>query len=210
MAQALVVRSKKLKPVIDIVWVLWFLVAFFVFLYLTTYVDIDPVLSDKGVIGFCILGFGTLFTHFFIGFNVDKFISEKEAGMFLGMVAVSFVAVLFVNWATMQVSTGLSFTPINQSLFLMLIGMAEETVFRGLLLNLILVWTGDFITAIFVSSLVGASTHAAVYGMSFELMFIVFGSFVVLGFAYVFSGRRLSTTMTAHGLYNLMVVIAGG
>ena len=195
------------RVVVDILWLTWILVAITIFVWLGTFVDLSPILAMKGVIGAVMLLTGTFFSALLIGFKYDWTFSEQEWDTFLSSLFVCLIVILFVNIITPP----LSVTPIPDSLFALLIGIAEEAFFRGFLLTGLLVITkGNSIWAILVSSFLGAVYHTAVYQQSNQLMMIVFGCFCVLGAAYVLSGKRLSVVMTAHGAVNIMAYLALG
>ncbi len=92
----------------------------------------------------------------------------------------------------------------------------------GWLLNFLSNITGSNFMAVFISSAIGATMHAAVYGSrSFTVITIVFVAFMVIGYTYVGSteklkgvhrdkpvmARRLSVTTTGHALNNLMAAL---
>lgn len=195
------------KVVVDILWLTWMLVAITIFVWLGTFIDVNPILAMKGVIGAVILLTGTFFSFLLVGLHFDWFFSDQEWGSFLSSLVVSLIVILFVNIITPP----LSVTPIPDSLFVLLIGIAEEAFFRGFLLSGLQVITkGNSLIAIGVSSYIGAVYHTATYGLSNQLMMIVFGCFCVLGAVYLLSGRRLSVPMTAHACINLFAYIGGG
>lgn len=187
---------------LDIVWAFWIVVSLLIFCYLPTWVDTDQVLAIKSIIGFTLLMGGTVMSLVLIGFRSDRFFSLEDVANSLGYIIISLGAVFMVNRVT--ASLQLSSVPINSTLFIMLMGIAEEAFFRGFLLGFVNRLTGSSLIAMVLSSFVGMVYHAAVYGTVTTNMVIVFGSFFVLGFCYVLSGYRLSVTMSAHALINLM------
>jgi membrane protease YdiL (CAAX protease family) len=195
----------KMSPgvTIDILWAFLVVIATVTFGYLTTFIDLDPGLATKGLIGYVLLIGSTFFTSLLVGFKIDNFFSVKDIVNSSGWILVSIGAVIGVT----AISQGLSSVTFQGSLFVMLMGIAEETMFRGFLLTLFVKMTGNQFMAIGASSFMGAVYHAAIYGTSNELILIVFGCFCVLGFAYVGSGYRLSVPMVAHALINLIASI---
>ena len=204
----------RFKPQIDMIAVTWIVIAVLVFLYISTYVDLDIGVSSKGQIGFSMLIAGAFFP-FITSFDprpyiFDMWLSKEEVATFLSFVMVSVAMVFVINYLTLE-TLPLSVQPTTRSLFVMQMGIAEEMLFRNWFLSWILLVTGgDAIIAVLFSSVAGATFHAAIYGLSPTLIFIVFACFVVMGTAYVLTNRRISVTMTAHGLVNLAAVIAGG
>jgi hypothetical protein len=190
----------------DLITVVWLLIAFLEFGYLSTFVDTDPVLALKAMIGAILLLGGVVFQWIFIGIDFDWMFSKEETYAWMVHLFIALVAVSFVHFATLS---SLSSLPLPRALFLQSIGISEEFIFRGFLLNWIMVMTFSFIIADVVSAGIGATYHAAVYGLSDQLMWVVFGSFIALGFVYYNSGRRLSVVLTAHGLINLLAVLGG-
>ena len=136
------------------------------------------------------------------GFKADNFFSLEEIGNSLGFIFVSILAIYAVNIYGLTLS--LSALPISGCLFLVLMGISEEVLFRGFLTTLFVKMTGSSHIAVALSSVVGMVYHAAVYGASNTNLAIVFGSFFVLGFSYVLSGYRLSVPMVAHAIVNFL------
>ena len=187
---------------IDWLWLGLTLVAFLIFAYLPTYVDTDPGLAIKSIIGFSFLVGGTVMTIVVCGFRADNFFSLEEIGNSLGFIFVSILAIYMVN--IYGSTLGLSSLPISGGLFMVLMGISEEALFRGFLTTVFVKMTGSSLIAVALSSVVGMVYHAAVYGASNTNLVIVFGSFFVLGFSYVLSGYRLSVPMVAHALVNFL------
>ncbi len=189
------------RVTIDILWLFWVMVSFLIFGYLTTYVDLDQSLAFKGLIGFSLLIGSTLLTGMMVGFNADTFFSLKEITESLFLVMVAIVAITVVNSVT---PTVFSATPITGALFAMLIGISEESMFRGFLQSTFSNMVNDEMIAIIMSSAIGTIYHSAVYGLSNGLFVIVFFSFSVVGVVFMLSNRRLSVVFSAHALVNLM------
>jgi membrane protease YdiL (CAAX protease family) len=195
----MLLRSKEAIQ-IDMFWLLWFLVAFSIFLYLPVYYDIEPSLAFKSMIGFSFLIGGTVGSAILCGFKTDRFFSLDELVKSLGFITVGIASIYIVNLysSTLQLSS----VPISQTLFQMLMGVSEEAVFRGFICTAFTKMSHSSLVGVVVSSLFGTAYHAAVYGSINMNMLIVFGSFCVLGMTYVLSGYRLSVPMTAHVLVN--------
>lgn len=173
-----------------------------VFAYLPVYVDTDPTLATKSIIGFSLLMGGTTMSLVLIGFKADRFFSLSDFLNSTFHIIISLAAVFMVNIYTSSLQ--LSAAQISGTLFIMLMGIAEEAFFRGFLLSMLNKLTNSSLIATVLSSVVGMTYHAAVYGMNTTNMVIVFGSFCVLGFTYVLSGYRLSVPMTAHAIVNYL------
>lgn len=193
-----------IKVKLDLPWVFCFLAASAVFLYLMTYVSIDQVLALKGGLGLLLLIVGTFGAGLLVGFDYDQILDMNEFLSSFALVLVSLVAITMVNLMGQSAPLAAVDSPISAALFGMLIGISEEAFFRGFICTLAEKLSGNSIIGVFVSSIVGTTYHAAVYGTSDTLMGIVFGCFVVLGTCYVVSGHRLSVTMVAHALVNLL------
>jgi membrane protease YdiL (CAAX protease family) len=190
---------------VDIVWLLWTAIALLIFLYVPTYIDTEPELATKSIIGFSLLIGGLVMSAIAIGFKTDRFYS---LGDFVGSLGYIFVGILAIYAVNIYTSTlQLSSVPISGTLFMMLMAVSEETLFRGFLTTMLVKMTGSSLIGVALSSGVGVAYHAAVYGTSNMNMAIVFGSFVVLGFTYVLSGNRLSVPMTAHVIVNYLASV---
>lgn len=204
MSRVLLLRSRE-RIQVDVVWLFWTLIALLVFLYIPTFVDSDPVLASKSIIGFSLLIGGTAMSALLCGFKTDNFYSLEDFVNSLGFIFVGIIAIYVVNLysSTLQLSS----VPISGTLFVMLMGVSEEALFRGFLTTAFTKMTGSSLLGVGISSVIGVAYHAAVYGASNMNILIVFGSFCVLGFAYVLSGYRLSVPMTAHVIVNLMAAM---
>lgn len=198
--QLLIARAQSVQ--IDILWLLCTLIAFLIFLYIPVYVDSEPTLAVKSIIGFSFLVGGTVMTLLLCGFRSDRFFSLGEIANSLGYIFVSIICIYAVNIYTSTLQ--LSAVPISGALFMVLMGISEEALFRGFLTTLFVKMTGSSLIAVGLSSLVGMVYHAAVYGSSNTNLAIVFGSFFVLGFVYVLSNYRLSVPMVAHAIVNAL------
>jgi hypothetical protein len=185
------------------VWLFWTVVAFLIFAYLPTYLAEDQTLAMKSMIGFSLLLGGTVMSFILCGFRSDRFFSLEDFANSLGFIFVGIMAIYLVNIYA-PVALSLSAVPISNALFLMLMGISEEALFRGFLTTMFVKMTGSSLIAVALSSGIGMAYHAAVYGASNANLLIVFGSFAVLGFTYVLSGYRLSVPMTAHAIINLI------
>jgi hypothetical protein len=187
---------------VDVVWLFWTVIAFLIFAYLPTYIDVEPVLATKSIIGFSLLLGGIVMIAVLVGFKTDRFYSLEDFMNSLGYIFIGILAIYAVNIyaSTLQLSA----VPISGTLFMMLMAVSEETIFRGFLLTMITKMTGSSLIGVALSSVVGMVYHAAVYGVSNMNMAIVFGSFAVLGFTYIMSGNRLSVPMSAHVIMNLI------
>jgi membrane protease YdiL (CAAX protease family) len=185
-------------------WAMWMSVALMVLFYLPVYVDTDPALATKGLFGASLLVGGTLMSLILCGFKSDDFFSFEEILGSVGYIVMGVAAIYVVNYAAPLVTASAVDSPISGTIFVMLMAISEEAMFRGFLLGMINKLTGSSLIAVALSSLVGAIYHLAVYGSSFTNLAIVFGSFFALGFSYVLSGYRLSVPMTAHVIINFL------
>ena len=134
-------------------------------------------------------------------------IDKREFDQYTTMLGVSIFAIMIVNAITMKFAK-FSPVPVNASLFAVLIGIAEESFFRGFLQTLFISLAGDWL-GIIITSLIWMTFHGAVYGLNQPALFVVFGAGIILGWV-VYITRRLSITMTAHGLINFLAIALGG
>jgi membrane protease YdiL (CAAX protease family) len=196
------------RVVVDPLAMLWIVLALLIFLWTSTFVDTSPALAVKSLIGFSLLIAGLFMSGSTVGIQTDPAIDRGEWESFTSLVGLSLLAVMILNAVTLKF-LGLEVTHIPRSLFAVLIGVSEEALFRGFILTWILAMTGSTVAAVLASSLLFTVYHGAVYGLSQAALFIVFGSGVILGVAFALS-RRLSVTMTAHGVINLLAFLMGG
>jgi membrane protease YdiL (CAAX protease family) len=190
------------SPRLDLVSYFLIGLALIIFLYGSTYTS-ESALSGASIVGLAILGAGVAGIHLNGGFSRDPSLSPGELGGSAGMIMISLVAVAGVNYGAQLVTFSVEQAPVTMGLYLAMIGVAEEVFFRGFLLSFAASRLGD-VLGVLVSAGMGAVYHAQVYGWSNQNLAIVFGSFAVLGFAYVASGRRLSVPMVAHAAVNLL------
>ena len=219
--------KSQIRVALDPLSLLWFVVAMVMFQYLGTYLDLDPNLASKAFLGFVLLAGGTvafLSDSLGVGVVLDSVISRQELIAWVSSTTICTITILVMNGLvdkTLGPILGSS-APVTSAVFGMLIGVAEEFAWRGWLLNLLSNLTGNDSVAVVISSAIGATMHAAVYGSrSITIIVIVFVAFCVIGFTYATStevlkglhrakpvrARRLSTTTTGHALNNLMAAM---
>lgn len=223
---------RQIRASLDIVSILWIVVAFFEFVYLAGYVDLSLEIAVKGLIGGVILIGGLVLCsvpQLGVGLVLDLIMSADELIEWVTSVFISFILILIMNTSVSRFSSRtlstLAFAPIAITVFTMLIGISEEVALRGYLLNLLSNLTGLDSFAIIVSAAIGATIHAGVYGArSITVIFVVFICFIGLGWIYATStqaikgpftkepvlARRLSIVMTAHALVNFLSMWRGG
>jgi len=85
------------------------------------------------------------------------------------------------------------------------LAVAEEAFFRGCITDLCLSKIKNSMIALFVSAGIFAVYHLARYGNSESLMFFVLGGGLILNWI-AFKTRRISPSILAHVIYNLIVV----
>ena len=201
MSRALLLRGQQGIQV-DVIWLFWTVVALLIFLYIPVYLASEPVLASKAMIGFSLLLGGTVMGAIICGFKTDNFYSLEDFVNSLGFILVGIISIYVVNIYSSSLT--LSGVPVSGTLFMMLMGISEEALFRGFLCTMFTKMTSSSLIGVVISSVVGTAYHAAVYGSANMNMLIVFGSFCVLGMTYVLSGYRLSVPMTAHALINFI------
>lgn len=193
------------KIQIDVIWLLLTVVAFLLFTYIPIYASEQPELADKAFLGLSLLVGGTVMGFVLCGFRSDNFYSLEDFARSVGLIFVGLMAVYVVNIYSASVT--LAGVPVSNTLFMMIIGIAEEALFRGFLLTFVSRMLGSSLLGVGVSSVVGVAYHSLVYGFNDTNLLIVFGSFAVLGMTYIFSGYRLSVPMVAHALVNYLASV---
>ena len=91
---------RQIRAGIDIIALLWITVAFFEFVYLTTYVDMDIVIAVKGLVGLSMLIGGLVLSStpsLGVGLALDVWISGREFINWMVGVFVSFIVILIMN-----------------------------------------------------------------------------------------------------------------
>lgn len=202
---------------LDIISIFWIISTFLILGYVATYVDLEPGLALKGVVGFSLMLGGLVLAWITIGIDVDRKLSLKEVVNGLFLVFASVLIIALIDTVTWEYLTAISpeLSAIEKSQFTMLMGTVEEVVFRGFLLSFLIALTDNTVISLAVSSVIGATFHAAVYGMEQGLMIFVAVSFFALGVIYLMSRGeedprpRLWVTITAHGLVNLIASMGG-
>ena len=215
----------QVRVVIDVIALLWITIAFFEFVYLMGFVDVHLTLATKGIIGFCLLVGGLALSaspSMGVGAVLDVFISLDETIDWFTNTFLSFVVILAMNAFVSEFSSLLAVAYIPTEVFSMLIGVGEEASLRAWLLNLLSNYTGSNLVANVISSAIGATLHAGIYGArDIRVIIVVFLSFMILGYLYSSStraikgphmreavpGRRISPMMTGHALVNLMALV---
>ncbi len=212
-------RKPQIKIVFDVLSMFWIIVSLSLFLYTSTFVDLEPTTAFKGMIGATMLVVGLFMAsvdEFGVGYHFDTNIDPVELIGSLSLILVAFVAILVIN----QTIPAFSSSVLSAGVFAIILGgVAEEVLFRGYILNMISNIAGDGL-ALLISTVLGATFHAGVYGQKDpSIMAIVAVSFAVLGGVWILSektfkrhgrpirGRRLSVVMTAHALVNLVAMI---
>lgn len=220
---------RQVRVCIDVIALFWIAVAFFEFVYLMGFVDDNLTLAVKGLIGFALLVGGLAMStspSMGVGVVLDVWISLEEVIDWFTNVFLSFAIILLMNSVVRKFTPMLSGVYITTEIFVMLIGISEEASLRAWLLNLLDNVTGEGGTAIgiVISSAIGATLHAGIYGArSLTVIGTVFGCFLALGYIYASStrmiqgpfqvepvpARRISAIMTGHALVNLMAIVRG-
>lgn len=220
-------QRERIHVCIDIVSLFWIFLDFILFVYLSTYVDLDLTIAVKGLIGIGMLIGGLALAApqaLGVGMVADFGLSMGELFRGLWATFLSMIMILLVNQVVAPHSTlGLQGIQFGAAIFSQIIGTSEEVAVRGYILNLVENATGSSLVAITMSSLFGATWHAAIYGARDPAVLVtVFASFAVIGFTYatntevLYRGgravrcRRLSPQMNAHSLVNTMTFFRGG
>jgi len=220
-------QRDRIHVCIDLVSLFWIFLDFILFVYLSTYVDVDLTIAVKGLIGIGMLIGGLALSApeaLGVGMVADFRMDMGELLRGRWATFLSMVMIIIVNQVVATHSTlGLQGVQFGAAVFSQIIGTSEEVAVRGYILNLVENATGNSLVAIAMSSLFGATWHAAIYGArNPSVLVTVFASFAVIGFTYAtntevqYRGgraircRRLSPQMNAHSLVNTMTFFRGG
>jgi len=190
----------------DIVAQFFFIWAILSSVYLTIFVDTKPELAIKGLAMAMMLIAG-LFGGMRLGLlKKSENIMKTSRIITLGLFAA--VLTILVQYPAIVLVPGASFTV--SFMFYLIVGVAEESFFRGFLAtwfykNLSMAFRN--ITVILMVSMVFTAYHLAVYGTQQSALLAVFLSSLVLTGAFIFT-RRLGVSIVAHVLLNF--VASGG
>ncbi len=142
----------------------------------------------------------------------DPSLDRAEGKQMVMWAVISFFVIMFLNSIVPKLPLGLQTLqaiPIDSrvmvaTMLAMLIAIAEEQFFRGLITNLLVSKLGSaWPLAILMSGAFFAIYHFAVYGTSASNLIIVAGSGMVLSLA-AYKTRRVSTTMGPHLANNFL------
>ena len=140
----------------------------------------------------------------------DTYVSESEGWTIIKYFGIGFIGIVLVAWLSPALFRPASIIPKSLSitdmrLFGVLMAVAEETFFRGFLMNWLINQFGSATTGILLQALIFAVYHIAVYGSSFATLLYVLIAGLILGYVAWRSGR-LSSSMLAHSLINFIAV----
>ena len=200
MGEAELLFKEQRKVKLDIIALFWIVLAILIALYGTTYVDIEPSMASKNLISSQILIAGLFLTYITVGVVWSDIRYEKS---FFPLVFAGLAGVMISNVASKFTASSVSVPP---ALFSVLIGISEETFFRGFVQSLAESLTNNTIFAIIISSAIFTTYHFAVYSGTPQALFVMFGAGLVLGTVFSLS-RRLSINYTCHGIYNLLAML---
>lgn len=214
---------RQVRIIIDTWSLIWIITSFPMFVYVTTYVDYDPIVALKGVIGILLGLIGLALSssdQLGVGFVLDPSISMGEFSKSVTTMVIAFGAIFATNIFVGTVSQffgTLAIVPVGATVFSLLIGINEEP-FRAWLHTLVLNMTGDDFAGVLVSSSIMAVIHLAIYATrGIQVLIVVFFSFFFMGWAFALSEehkagfqrseavpcRRISPIQNAHGLVNV-------
>lgn len=150
--------------------------AFIIYMFSQTW---EPTDMNAFLIMTFFLLAGIVLAFIFVGFRFIPF-NIKSLGMDLIATVASFVSLVIIS--NLVVPTNLGVSPISQTAFLVLSGVAEEWFFRMWLCAWVYKVTHAFFIAVPISSFVWAIFHLARYGASMNLIWLVFFAGLPLGY----------------------------
>jgi len=185
---------------LDIIALFWIVVCILISYFGSTAVDAEIAMAVKNIISAGLLISGLFLMFITVG---AKWTDIKYEKSFFPLVFAGLAGVMLSN-----IASKLSFTSVTipAALFNVLIGVSEETFFRGFIQSLAESLTNNPVIAIVISSVIFATFHMAVYGGTPQALFVMFGAGLVLGSVFYLS-KRLSINYTCHGVYNLLAML---
>lgn len=141
------------------------------------------------------------------GRPIDWKITNMEYKTAFRFVAWGFIGVMGVQLAILLTAQTLSVTGgmLTDRIFLAAAGIAEENVFRFMLLGFLLKTGWSRFNAILLSSAMFSGYHLVVYGGSIEFLLAVFASSIVLSLLMIIT-NRLEVPQIVHGIVNFISV----
>lgn len=116
--------------------------------------------------------------------------------------------IFITGYAVKYVELPMQLTGYDALMYSILIAVAEEQFFRGFITDWLLSRIANPMVALFTSALVFMTYHFARYGTATDALIYVFaGGFILSYVAY--RSKRLSPTMLAHILNNVVAVLGG-
>ena len=201
--------------VFDVAALFWMLLATTLTLYVFTFgtPDVQVKMLFGVVLGW--VGFlgGLVFGCIRIDLN-----SKVPVLEFVGYAGLGALMILFTNFAVSFGASALKFAVTWDVAVTFVVSMAvfEELFFRGLWLQIIDKTVPVFprrygainqFLAVTVAAGLWAIFHFAVYGLDPASMIIVFGAGLILNYILLYV-KRISITMTSHGLINLLSAVS--
>jgi len=216
-------KKSQVRVLVDVPMILYMIAAMPMFVYVTTYVDYDPTVAIKGLLGISLGLIGLIMAstdQLGVGMVLDASFTGREVGIAITSIIVSFVAIFTMNIVVQGASDfygGLSIVPIAGIVFSTLVGIVEEPFVHGWMQNVIENTTQESLAGMIISSAIMTVIHLAIYATKgMTVLVIVFLSFLIMSIVYGTSTemekgafrehavpcRRLSPLMTGHALVN--------
>lgn len=150
--------------------------AFIIYMFSQTW---EPTDMNAFLIMTMLLLAGIVLSFIFVGF---KFMPFNFKGLMMDLLATvaSFVSLVYIS--NLVIPTNLGVSPISQTAFLVLSGVAEEWFFRMWLCAWVYKVTHMLLIAVPISSFIWAIFHLARYGASMNLIWLVFLAGLPLGY----------------------------
>jgi hypothetical protein len=172
--------------------------AFILYLFSTTW---EPADMNAFLIMTLILLAGIVLAYIFVGFKLMPF-NMKNLALDLIATVVSVISLIYISNLYNPASLGVS--PLNQTAFLILAGVAEEWFFRSWLCCWVYKFTRFIFLAVPVSSMVWALFHLARYGGDMGMIWIVFLAGLPLGY-FTLLFKSADGPMFGHMIVNALV-----
>ena len=189
-------------PSVRIDWITGLLIvtATLIFLFGTVFIKTETSLLASGAITIMIAGLtlGVVFRTY----SFDMNLSKKEFAQIMTWTIACMGVVLMMNYATPRFSE-IELAGFNPRFFGVLMGVSEETFFRGFLLPWLHRLTKSGILAVLLSASAFAVFHLNVYSGQLSSLIIVLGGGLVLGYATLRT-QRLTPATSGHCFINFL------
>ena len=184
----------------DFVSVTLVVLAITLFLYASTFIGTE--VAYQALTAVVLLTSGLTMAFLLGRIKPDFRLSSKEWTSIATWTGVSMGAIFVVNLVR---QLKFEVAPMDPRLFTILIGVSEEVFFRVFLCAWLVLLLGEML-GILASSGIWTVYHFAVYSTTPSALMVIFGSGIVIGYAFVKS-HRASVPMLSHCLVNLVAAV---